>query len=76
MALYATANCLNPQYATAAADAFGWANGLSSRCYPVTWLFNNRQYQFPDSTFKEGWKDAVCYESTCNDQGGWLGLYD
>jgi hypothetical protein len=69
MALYAAPNCLTPQYATAAGDKFGWAAGLDSRCYPVTWLFNNGAYQFPDSTFKDGWKDAVCFQSTCNQQG-------
>jgi len=66
MALYAAPNCLQPQYATAAADKFGWQNGLESRCYPVTWLFNSYEYQFPDSSFKEGWKDAVCYPSRCS----------
>lgn len=45
MALYASPNCLNPQHATSAGDKFGWASGLSSRCYPVTWLFNNYEYQ-------------------------------
>jgi hypothetical protein len=69
MALYAAPNCLTPQYATAAGDKFGWATGLDSRCYPVKWLFNNGAYQFPDSTFKDGWKDAVCFQSTCNQQG-------
>ncbi|KIZ07139.1 zinc-metallopeptidase-like protein [Monoraphidium neglectum] len=69
MALYASPNCLQPQYTTAAGDKFGWANGAESRCMPVTWLFNNYDYQFPDSTFKAGWQDAVCYPSSCNDQG-------
>jgi hypothetical protein len=69
MALYAAPNCLNPQYTTSAGEKFGWANGLDSRCYPVTWLWNNYEYQFPDSTFKNGWNDAVCFQSACSPQG-------
>jgi hypothetical protein len=69
MALYAAPNCLAPQYATSAGDQFGWRNGPNSRCYPVTWLFNNYEYQFPDANWKEGWKDAVCYESACTADG-------
>lgn len=69
MALYAAPNCLSPQFATAAGDQFGWKSGLRSRCVPVTWLFNNFEYQFPDSSFKAGWRDAVCYESSCAPDG-------
>jgi hypothetical protein len=62
-------NCLSKQYASSAGDKFGWQNGPSSRCIPVTWLFNTFTYQFPDSQYKDGWKDSMCYKSSCNAEG-------
>ncbi|KAF8060553.1 Invadolysin [Scenedesmus sp. PABB004] len=67
VALGTSPNCLSKQYASAAGDKFGWRNGLSSRCAPVTWLFNTHAYQFPDSSYKEGWRDSMCYASSCTD---------
>lgn len=62
-------NCLAKQYQASAGDKFGWQNGLNSRCMPVTWLFNTYAYQFPDSTYKEGWRDSMCYKSSCTSEG-------
>jgi hypothetical protein len=62
-------NCLSNKYAAAAGDKFGWQNGLDSRCIPVTWLFNTFTYQFPDSANKAGWKDSMCYKSSCTAAG-------
>jgi hypothetical protein len=39
VALGTSPNCLYKQYAASAGDQFGWQNGLTSRCVPVTWLF-------------------------------------
>lgn len=36
---------------------------------PVTWLFNTYAYQFPDSTYKDGWRDSMCYKSQCSADG-------
>ena len=69
VALGTTPNCLSKQYQASAGDKFGWQNGLSSRCVPVTWLFNTFSYQFPDSTYKEGWRDSMCYKSSCSSEG-------
>lgn len=69
VALGTSPNCLSRQYQAAAGDKFGWQNGLNSRCVPVTWLFNTYAYQFPDSTYKDGWRDSMCYKSTCSAEG-------
>jgi hypothetical protein len=69
VALGTSPNCLSRQYQAAAGDKFGWQNGLTSRCVPVTWLFNTYAYQFPDSTYKDGWRDSMCYKSTCSAEG-------
>ncbi|WIA15148.1 hypothetical protein OEZ85_001835 [Tetradesmus obliquus] len=68
VALGTAPNCLSRQYASSAGDKFGWQNSPSSRCIPVTWLFNTFTYQFPDSQYKDGWKDSMCYKSSCNAQ--------
>jgi len=69
VALGTSPNCLSKQYQASAGDKFGWQNGLTSRCVPVTWLFNTYAYQFPDSTYKDGWRDSMCYKSSCNSEG-------
>lgn len=69
VALGTAPNCISRQYSASAGDKFGWQNGPSSRCMPVTWLFNTFTYQFPDSTYKDGWKDSMCYKSSCTADG-------
>lgn len=69
VALGTKPNCLIKRFESAAGDKFGWQNGLDSRCAPVTWLFNTYAYQFPDSSYKEGWKDSMCYQSSCTTAG-------
>lgn len=69
VALGTKPNCLTKQFESAAGDKFGWQNGIDSRCTPVTWLFNTFAYQFPDSTYKDGWKDSMCYDSSCSASG-------
>jgi len=69
VALGTSPNCLSKQYQASAGDKFGWQNGLTSRCVPVTWLFNTYSYQFPDSTYKDGWRDSMCYKSSCSSEG-------
>jgi hypothetical protein len=69
VALGTSPNCLSRQYQASAGDKFGWQNGLTSRCVPVTWLFNTYAYQFPDSTYKDGWRDSMCYQSSCSAEG-------
>eukprot|EP00878_Enallax_costatus_P007236 GHUV01007582.1.p1 GENE.GHUV01007582.1~~GHUV01007582.1.p1 ORF type:complete len:635 (+),score=97.10 GHUV01007582.1:1-1905(+) len=69
VALGTKPNCLTKKFESAAGDKFGWQNGINSRCTPVTWLFNTYAYQFPDSTYKDGWKDSMCYDSSCSASG-------
>jgi hypothetical protein len=76
VALASSPNCLDPRYETSGGNIFGWHAAPGSRCMPVTWLFkttsgaNGVEYQFPDSSYKQGWRDAVCYKASCADGGG------
>jgi len=69
MAMASAPNCLWNKYGTNDGDKFGWGNGLTSRCSPVTWLFNNYAYQFPDTTYKQGWMAAMCFKASCTAAG-------
>jgi hypothetical protein len=75
VAMGSSPNCLDPRYETTGGNIFGWASAAGSRCVPVTWLFrtttsgNGVEYQFPDASFKEGWRDAMCYKASCTGGG-------
>lgn len=69
IALATAPNCLYSRYQSPAAEHFGWRHSPSSRCFPVTWLMATQTYQFPSSNSKEGWRDAMCYPSSCTPQG-------
>ena len=40
-----------------------------STCFSLLQALNGIQYQFPDSANRAGWKDAVCYDTSCTAAG-------
>ncbi|MEW5310391.1 MAG: hypothetical protein WDW38_002193 [Sanguina aurantia] len=64
-----TETCLSSTYAYGNAAQFGWANGATSRCYPVTYQFvamdSSNQYSYP-ANGPAGQLDAVCFTSSCS----------
>lgn len=64
-------SCMSSQYQYANANVFGWVNGPTSRCFPITYKFSASldggatTYIFP-STGQQGDRDAACFPSMCD----------
>jgi hypothetical protein len=71
VALGTKPNCLSPEFSNRGSSVFGWQNGASSRCMPVTWPFATTQAQFPDSASLNGAsiQDSRCYDTSCTPSG-------
>ncbi|KAF6250762.1 hypothetical protein COO60DRAFT_749723 [Scenedesmus sp. NREL 46B-D3] len=71
VALGTAPNCLSERFASRAGEIFGWQNGASSRCLPVTLPFATARYRFPGSAAAGAAtiSDSRCYEMSCTPAG-------
>ncbi|KAF6252125.1 hypothetical protein COO60DRAFT_1704421 [Scenedesmus sp. NREL 46B-D3] len=71
VALGTAPNCLSERFASRAGEIFGWQNGASSRCLPVTLPFETERYRLPSSAAAGAAtiSDSRCYEMSCTPAG-------